>query len=131
MESVGWVGVLIAGSVAFLFGGLWYSPLLFGKKWWSLIAPNGPTVQTRPPPLTFVLGLLVSLVAAFVFSMFIGNDPDFGFALGAGFSAGLFWVAGAFAINYLFERKPITLFLINGGFHTIQFTLYGLILGVL
>lgn len=29
-------------------------------------------------------------------------------------------------LNYLFERKSMTLFLVNGGYHTVQFTLMGL-----
>jgi hypothetical protein len=47
-----------------------------------------------------------------------------------GFCAGLTWVAASFGINYLFERRPLSLFLVNGGYHTLQFTLYGLILGL-
>jgi hypothetical protein len=46
------------------------------------------------------------------------------FGLGAGVSAGLCWVAASFGINYLFERRPLGLWLINGGYHTLQFTLY-------
>jgi hypothetical protein len=38
-------------------------------------------------------------------------------------------VSASFGINYLFERKSLTLFLINGGYHALQFTLIGLILG--
>ena len=47
-----------------------------------------------------------------------------------GFCAGLCWVAASFGINYLFERKSFGLFLVNGGYHTVQFTLFGLILGL-
>jgi hypothetical protein len=46
-------------------------------------------------------------------------------------TAGLCWVAASFGINYLFERKNLALFAINGGYHTLQFTLIGLILGAL
>jgi hypothetical protein len=42
----------------------------------------------------------------------------------------LCWVAGSFGINYLFERRPLGLWLINGGYHTLQFTVFGLILGL-
>jgi hypothetical protein len=50
--------------------------------------------------------------------------------IGAGLSAGLFRVAGRFGISYLFERQPIRLWLTNGGYHTVQFTLYGVILAL-
>jgi drug/metabolite transporter (DMT)-like permease len=50
--------------------------------------------------------------------------------LGAGFSAGLCWVSASFGVNYLFERKSMKLFLINAGYHTLQFTVIGLILAL-
>ena len=40
-------------------------------------------------------------------------------------------VAASFGINYLFERKSLKLWMINGGYHTLQFTLFGLILSLL
>jgi hypothetical protein len=47
----------------------------------------------------------------------------------AGFAAGLCWVAAAFGTNYLFEHRSLKLFLINGGYVTLQFTAIGAILG--
>ena len=72
---------------------------------------------------------LAVLAAAATFAMFLGKLPV-GEATAYGFCAGLTWVAASFGINYLFERKTMTLFLVNGGYHTLQFTLYGLILGL-
>jgi hypothetical protein len=43
--------------------------------------------------------------------------------------AGLAYVAMGFAINYAFAGRSFRLWLIDGGYHTLQFTLYGLILG--
>ena len=63
--------------------------------------------------------------------MFLGPDPTVPFGVGAGAVAGIFWVAGSFGINYQFELKPARLLLINGGYHAVQFTLYGLIFGLL
>jgi hypothetical protein len=73
---------------------------------------------------------VLALVAAAVFAMFLGPRPAPGFALAAGFAAGAGWVATSFGINYLFEHRSLLLFAINGGYHTAQFTLIGLILGV-
>lgn len=33
------------------------------------------------------------------------------------------------SINYQFANRPIIAWLIDGGYHTVQFVLYGLILG--
>ncbi|MEJ2077031.1 MAG: hypothetical protein P8020_13170 [Acidobacteriota bacterium] len=37
----------------------------------------------------------------------------------------------AAGINYLFEKKSLKLWLINGGYHTLQYTLIGTALGLL
>ncbi|MEJ2083811.1 MAG: DUF1761 domain-containing protein, partial [Acidobacteriota bacterium] len=58
-------------------------------------------------------------------------SPGLGLGFGAGLSAGLCWVAGSFGINYLFEKKSLKLWLINGGYHTLQYTLIGTALGLL
>jgi hypothetical protein len=81
--------------------------------------------------MIFGLAFLLSLVAAAVFAMFLGKEMPLGAATAAGFSAGLCWVAASYGISYLFERRPLALWLINGGYHTVQFTLFGLILGLM
>jgi hypothetical protein len=43
---------------------------------------------------------------------------------------GLAIVAMSFAINYTFAQRSLKLWLIDGGYHTLQFALYGLILGL-
>jgi hypothetical protein len=75
--------------------------------------------------LTFVL----SFIAAAVFAMFLGPKFGLGPATAAGFSAGLCWVAASYGITYLFEHRPLKLWLVNGGYHTLQFTLFGAIIG--
>ena len=39
------------------------------------------------------------------------------------------FVAMGFAINYAFAGRSLKLWLIDGGYHTMQFALYGLVLG--
>ena len=69
--------------------------------------------------------------AAWNFANFLGPRPNVAFGAGVGASAGLLWVAGSFGINYLFERKSLKLFLINGGYHTLQFAIIGLVLALM
>ena len=33
MGSINWIAILVAGISAFVLGGVWYSPALFGKAW--------------------------------------------------------------------------------------------------
>ncbi|MBT8078106.1 MAG: DUF1761 domain-containing protein [Gammaproteobacteria bacterium] len=131
MGDVNWLAVSVAAIATFVIGGLWYSPLLFYKKWAALVGMTPEKQGKGHPALTYGVSFILSFAAAFVFSLFLGANPEPGFAVGAGISAGLFWVAGSFGINYLFEQKPLSLFLINGGYHTLQFTAYGLVFGLM
>lgn len=122
--------VLTAAVASFLLGGIWYSPVLFGKAWQRETGLSDEQLQKGNMAMIFGLAFLLCLGAAFVFAMFLGPRPPLALGLGAGSSAGLFWVSSSFGINYLFERKSLKLFLINGGYHTLQFTLIGLILAL-
>lgn len=122
--------VLVAALASFVLGGLWYSPLLFGKAWQRETGLSDEKLAGGNMAMIFGTAFVLCLAAAFVFAMFLGPRPPLALGLGAGASAGLFWVSSSFGINYLFERKSLRLFLINGGYHTLQFTLIGLILAL-
>jgi hypothetical protein len=131
MPEINWLAVLAAAISTFALGGLWYSPAMFFKSWQRGAGLTDDQLQKGGHPGKIYGGAFVlSLVAAAVFAMFLGPKPEIGFATAAGFAAGLCWVAASFGINYLFERKSFGLFLVNGGYHTVQFTLFGLILGL-
>jgi hypothetical protein len=122
--------VLAAALATFVLGGLWYSPALFGKAWQREAGVSDEQMRTSNKARIFGLAFLLSLIAAFVFAMFLGPRPPVNLGLGAGFSAGLCWVAASFGINYLFEQRSFKLWLINAGYHTLQFTIIGLILAL-
>jgi len=124
------LAVLLAAAVSFVLGGMWYSPLLFAKAWQRESGVTDEQLKNTNVAMIFGLSFVLCLVAALVFALFLGPRPPLALGLGAGFSAGLCWVASSFGINYLFERRSLKLFLINGGYHTLQFTLIGLILAL-
>lgn len=129
--DLNWIAVVTAAVSAFLLGGIWYSPVLFANPWMRLAGVTAEQAKSGNMALIFGGTFVLSLIAAAVFGLFLGPNPALPFALGAGVSAGLCWVAASLGINYLFEQKPLGLFLINGGYHTLQFTLYGLVFGLL
>jgi hypothetical protein len=129
MPNVNLVAVLVCGVASLVLGGVWYSPALFGRAWQRAAGLSDEQAKSGSLPMIFGLTFVLSLVAAYVFGMFLGASMPLAGAVGAGFAAGLCWVAASFGINYLFERRPLALWLINGGYHTLQFTLFGLVLG--
>lgn len=131
MPEVNWIGVLIAGVGSLVIGGLWYSPLLFAKPWQVEAGLDDERLKSANLPMIFGLTFLLSIAAAYVFAMFIGPDMPLAGTIGAGFAAGLFWVGAGFGINYLFERRSLKLWGINAGYHVLQFTMFGLVFGLM
>ena len=131
MPEINWIAVALCAVSSLVIGGLWYSPVLFAKAWQQAAGLSDEQVGRGNPALIYGGALVLSFVAAAVFAMFLGSEMSVGAATAAGFSAGLCWVAASFAINYLFERRPLRLWLVNGGYHTLQFTAFGLILGLM
>ena len=127
MPEVNYLAVALAALSAFVLGGLWYS-LLFAKQWAALTGQSEEKLKSGNPAIVFGGAFLLNLIAAFVLAMFIG-PLEIHYAALAGLSVGLCWVAASLGVNYLFERRPLVLWLINGGYFTLQFTAMGAIIG--
>jgi hypothetical protein len=121
---------LTAAVASFVLGGLWYSPALFARTWQREAGLSDEQLKNANMGMIFGLALVLSVIASVMFAIFLGPRPPIAFGLGAGFAAGLCWVSASFGINYLFERRSLKLFLINAGYHTLQFTLIGLIIAL-
>lgn len=121
--------ILVAALSAFLVGGLWYSQALFGAAWKRA---NGFGANEPPAagPKIFALAFVLSLVMAFNLAMFL-NDATTTVAWGAtaGFLAGFGWVLMGIGIVALFERRPWSYVIVNGGYLTVALVLMGTILG--
>jgi len=119
--------VLLAAVSSFMLGGLWYSPALFGKMWND---ENGGVDQAGHPARVFGVAFIFSLLAAFAFARWVGPAPTLDYAIKHALLAGFGMVAACFGINYQFANRSLKLLLIDGGYHTAQFLVFGLILGL-
>jgi hypothetical protein len=75
------------------------------------------------------VSFLLQLIAAVVLALFIGSEGTFSFAVFAAASVGLFWVAPALGVIYVFEQRPLAHWAVNSGYHIVAFTVMGVILG--
>lgn len=130
MPDINYLAVLLAALSGFLLGGLWYSPALFANKWMALSGQSEEKLKSGSMPLIFGGAFLLNLLAALVLALFLG-PLALPYATLAGLAVGLCWVTASLGVNYLFERRPIGLWLINGGYFTIQFTMMGAIIGAM
>jgi uncharacterized protein DUF1761 len=127
MPHLNYLAVIVAAASSFLLGGLWYSNALFGAAWRR--AAGGPEIQGHPAKV-FGLSFVFALVAAFVYAALLPPPASAAAALTQGVALGAGVVAASFGINYQFANRPTILWLIDGGYHTVQFAIYGLIIGL-
>jgi hypothetical protein len=130
-DSINWLAVAAAATSTFILGGLWYSPLLFGRAWMAVNNLTEADLGGGNMAKIFGLSFLYSLLMAANLAMFLAT-PDTTAAWGAtaGFLAGFGWVSLAIAIIALFERRSWKYVAINGGYMTVAFVLMGLIIGI-
>lgn len=129
-SQVNFFAVLIAALSSFALGGIWYSPLLFQRIWMEACGLTELDLKAINPKRVFIGSFLLSFFIALSLSLFVGPTPSLGVSVGAAFIIGVCWVSSAYGITYLFEQRPLKLFLVNSGYHILQFTLMGLVLGL-
>jgi hypothetical protein len=128
LSHLHWIAVIIAAIVGFPLGALWYGPL-FGRPWMAATGITKERAQQANMTRVYATTLLLNLVIATSLAMFIGPEATLLDGLFAGFMAGFTFVAAAFGITYLFEFRPIKLWLINAGYQVVVFCVMGAILG--
>ena len=126
-----WLAVIVAALANFLLGGMWYSPILFGKRWQKENNLSDEELKNTNQLRVFGFSLLWSVVMSVNLGMFLADkSTTLSWGAIAGFLAGFGWVAMAIFIIGLFERRSTVYMLINAGYMTLSFVLMGVIIGV-
>jgi len=128
--SINYLAVVVAALATFILGGLWYSPMLFGKAWMRLNNFTEEDLQTFSKARMFGWSFVFSLIMALNLAMFLaGPTTNTTWGMTAGALAGFGWVAMSIAIVGLFENKSWAYIWINGGYMTLAFVIMGAIIG--
>jgi hypothetical protein len=136
---INWLAVFVAAIVIFVLGGLWYSPVLFVKRWLAL--QNRTEEQMRAQaaaanmPLLYGSAFLTGLVIAWGMELVLAHfSSDIAMTAAHGAMFGfLFWFAFAATTSYataIFSGKPKQLWLIDTSYNLVSFVLAGIILAV-
>lgn len=126
--SINFLAVFCASLLGLILGYLWYS-VLFAKQWQKLSGVSDKQMVSGMAKRA-IGSYLLTLVMSLNLAAFIGTEETPLFGLFAGLAVGLGWIAMSFGSNYLFEHRPLKLFLINAGYNTILLSLMGLIIGI-
>ncbi|GAB3755559.1 DUF1761 domain-containing protein [Lysobacter olei] len=125
--DLNWLAILAATASSFVLGGLWYGPLF--KKAWCREAGIDPDAAPAHPARIFATAIVCALLSATVFATMLPANATAVDGFGVGFVVGVFFVAMSFGINYAFSQRSLKLWMIDGGYHIVQFVLIGVILG--
>jgi hypothetical protein len=127
---INWAAFAAAIVANFVLGGLWYSPLLFVRKWQAETGLGDQDMGKRMP-VALPGQLIASIVTAFVLVHFIryagANSPLLGGAIG--FLAWLGFTAMPMVGYVLYGSRTLKLTLIDNGYHLVGLVLMGAILG--
>jgi hypothetical protein len=128
---VNWVAILVAAMTVFIVGMLWYSPLLFGKQWMKLAGMTEADAKKGNMAASMFFGFVSNVVMAYVLSLvfaWLGNVTDLQSAL---FVAGLMWLGFVGTVSLgsvLWEKKPLSLYVLNNAYSLLTMLLMGGIL---
>lgn len=131
MGGINHLAVWIAGIAHFMLGAAWYSTLSqlwldgIGKTEEQIVAMQGSS------PLPYILGFAASVVIAYALARLI---PKLGRQTAAngvtiGIALALAFIGSTLAMNYGFEARPLSLWLINVGYMTVGMAIMGAIIG--
>jgi hypothetical protein len=115
-------GVIVSALAIMILGMVWYSPLLFGKKWMQLVGMTSEmTAEAKKAARTsYLISTIVSLLMSYVLGLFIKNmfTVTLGQSILVAFFAWLGFAATSMSNEYLYavKQKPWSLYAINAGY---------------
>ncbi|MEO6490168.1 MAG: DUF1761 domain-containing protein [Ferruginibacter sp.] len=120
LSNLNWIAIFCGALGYFALGALWYSKILFAPKWIALtkIDMSNPDLKKGMGMLMF-MSFIWMFINAFGIAILRERMVDVtglmgGIKLGA--LTGLFFGTAAISISYLYEKRPMGLYWINGGY---------------
>lgn len=136
LPHVNYLAVLVSGVVIFVLGGLWYSPVLFAKKWTALQGKSEEEMKAAAAssamPILYLAAFFCGLLSAWALAVVINHFANLSATRGAAIGA-FCWLGFAAATslpNAMFSMKPKALWLLDTGYNFVSFVVAGAILAV-
>ena len=128
------VWALLVATVAFwALGALWYSPVLFGKRWQKEIGFTDEDLKKANMALVFGLSFILMFIMVFGMNLMLNvhkpEDVSWLNGMYLGLFTGLFFSMTTIGINYLYQRRSVVLWLIDGIYIILGLAIAGIILG--
>jgi len=132
-DYLNWPAIAVAAVAYFMLGALWYSKILFAKRWIAdlKIDVNSPDAKKGMGLMfggSFVLMFIQSMAIAIIAERMNIRGDGWMSGLKLGAFVGCCFCAATIGVNYLYEKKPLSLFLINAGYAIVGNIIAGIII---
>lgn len=118
-HHIHWLAILVAAVAYFALGALWYSKILFANKWLAItkIDASDPNATNGMAGI-MITSFIIIVVASIGLGILAAYLPLSGFVHGLKLGAltGVCFGITAISNSYLYEKRPLLLHLINGGY---------------
>lgn len=129
LEYINGLAVVGAAISSFLIGSVWYSKMLFGRKWMALVGLTEAGVEDANMGKIFGFAFIFQLIlASFLAVLMLSDISFFSSGLYTGLTAGSMIFCGI-AVAYLFAQKRWSLIFIDGGYQVVAMVIMGIIIG--
>ena len=127
--TLNWWAILITGVINVILGGIWYSPMVFGKTWMELTGIK----EMKPNPKTMFGMFVVALLIAAVLTHFVvyASAGTFMLGLEVGVLAAIGFVVLPGASSTLASGTSWKLWAINTGYWLVALAIMGGFLAVM
>jgi hypothetical protein len=129
LSQLNWIAVVVAALAGYFPGAIWYSPVGFLRPWareLSIDVDNPPA--GKHVGLKVAIGILPALAAATVFALILGHPGTPRHAMGLAIGIAGAFISTSLAVQYLYEGRSLKFWLINSGYHMLQYVIMGLVL---
>lgn len=133
--DINFPAVLVASVVGYVIGALWYSPLLFGKSWMSMMNFDEKMleeVKQKGMGKTYAAAFFNTFIMALVLSIFVRHPGATHLWVGllTGFLIWLGFMVTIHTASFLWEGKPTKLFFLNAGHNLVSILVMSTILSL-
>jgi hypothetical protein len=132
LSHLNYLAIAVCTIIYFLIGAVWYSPVLFSKKWSALNPHLDPEKGKKQMPVLFLNAFVCGALATFAMAVLISviGITAISTAVKLGLLCGVGFGFTSLSMSYMFGQRSFTLLLIDAGYHIVSLKIVAVILCV-
>jgi len=131
LANINWLAVGAAAVASMIIGALWYSPIMFGKRWMKELGVTEEDLKESNNAMLYIGSLILAVIIAvgINYVMLISEATGIIEGLKIGLITAICFAGTTMATNHIFERRSFTFTVILVSHWTVYFAVAGIIIG--